>query len=476
MRLIEPKLLHVIPSATLELGVTAGMTIAIVLVLLVLGSLVFHYFSPWYFTPIASNWKGMDDTIQLTFWITGLAFVAVNLFVAYCIVRFRNKPGVRAAYQPENKKLEWWLIGITTVGVAAMLAPGLIIWGNFVTVPSDAAVVEAVGQQWHWQYRLPGKDGKLGIVNAKNINDGNPFGMSQDDPNGRDDILVSSQELHLQLGKPVKILLRSIDVLHNFAVPQFRAKMDLVPGMMTYVWITPTRTGTFDLLCNELCGVGHFAMRGKIVVEEEAAYRVWLAKQKTFADHLAKASGDVVLGKSMYAACAACHGAQAEGNALLKAPKLTGLGDWYLQRQLNYFKQGVRGANDKDVAGKVMAPMASMLVDDAAIAHVSAYIMSLPDAAAPTTVKGNASQGKSLFDSTCSVCHGPSGQGVRLMHAPRLKGMSDWYLATQLKNFKQGFRGAHAKDEYGPQMALMASILRDDQAINDLVAYINLLP
>jgi len=95
------------------------MTIAIVLVLLVLGSLIFHYLSPWYFTPIAPNWKGMDETIELTFWITGLAFVAVNLFVAYCIIKFRAKQGVRAAYEPENKKLEWWLIGVTSLGVAA---------------------------------------------------------------------------------------------------------------------------------------------------------------------------------------------------------------------------------------------------------------------------------------------------------------------------------------------------------------------
>jgi cytochrome c oxidase subunit 2 len=155
---------------------------------------------------------------------------------------------------------------------------------------------------------------------------------------------------------------------------------------------------------------------------------------------------------------------------------LAGQGEWYLERQLSYFKHGIRGTNDRDVFGKVMAPMASLLVDDAAIANVSAFITSLPDKAAPNTVKGNASNGKSLFVSTCSTCHGQNGQGARLMQAPKLQGMSDWYMATQLKNFKQGFRGAHAKDEYGPQMALMAAILKDEQAINDLVAYINVLP
>jgi cytochrome c oxidase subunit 2 len=161
---------------------------------------------------------------------------------------------------------------------------------------------------------------------------------------------------------------------------------------------------------------------------------------------------------------------------LLHAPKLAGQGDWYLQRQLGYFKHGIRGSNDRDEFGKLMAPMASMLVDDAAIANVSAFIMSLPDTVAPTTVKGNASNGKTLYVSTCAACHGQSGQGVRLMQAPKLKGVNDWYLATQLKNFKQGSRGGHPMDEYGPQMALMASILKDEQAINDLVAYINVLP
>ena len=452
------------------------MIIAIVLFFLVVGSLLFHYLSPWYFTPIASNWVAIDDTIQLTFWITGFVFVVINLFVAYCLIRFRARPGRRAAYHPENKKLEWWLIGITTAGIAAMLAPGLSIWASYVTVPREAMVVEAIGQQWHWQYRLPGKDGKLGLVDAKNINDDNPFGMNRKDPNGQDDILVPSQELHRPLGKPVKILLRSIDVLHNFTVPQVRAKMDLVPGSVTYIWITPTKVGSFDLLCNELCGVGHFAMRGKIVVEEQADYQAWLDKQQIYTQQIATPAGDLIIGKQLYASCVACHGAAAEGNAMVHAPKLTGQGKWYLQHQLANFKQGIRGSNEKDVNGKVMAAMSMTLSDKAAIANVSAYINSLPDKAAQATVKGNAKKGKLLFDSTCSVCHGAAGQGVKLMHAPRLKGMNDWYLITQLNNFKQGYRGAHAKDNFGPQMVQMASILTAEQAVQDIVAYINLLP
>jgi cytochrome c oxidase subunit 2 len=100
--------------------------------------------------------------------------------------------------------------------------------------------------------------------------------------------VIQADDLHLLVGKPVKILLRSIDVLHSFYVPEFRAKMDLVPGMVSYVWFTPTRTGTFELLCAELCGSAHYAMRTKVVVDEESEYQAWLRKQKTFAQLTAR--------------------------------------------------------------------------------------------------------------------------------------------------------------------------------------------
>jgi len=123
------------------------MAIAVVLVLLVIGSLIFHFASPWWFTPIASNWTTMDDTVVLTFWVTGIVFVLVNLFLAWVVWKYRHRGGQKATYDPENKKLEWWLTIVTSVGVAAMLAPGLFVWGKFVNVPKDAAIVEAIGQR-----------------------------------------------------------------------------------------------------------------------------------------------------------------------------------------------------------------------------------------------------------------------------------------------------------------------------------------
>jgi len=213
------------------------------------------------------------------------------LFTAYCVVRYKYKPDARAEYRPENHKLEWWLTGLTTVGVAGMLIPGLFVWNQFVSVPHDATEVEVVAKQWNWSYRLPGKDGKLGTSNVRLISDSNPFGVDPKDANGQDDLLIEGENLHLPIDKPVKVLIRSIDVLHDFYVPEFRAKMDSVPGAVTHFWLTPTRTGTFDILCFELCGVGHYAMKSKVVVEADAAYNSWLGKLKTFKQATAEANG-----------------------------------------------------------------------------------------------------------------------------------------------------------------------------------------
>jgi cytochrome c oxidase subunit 2 len=260
-----------------------AMPTALILVLVALGSVLFHIFSPWWWTPIASNWRYIDDTIIITFWITGGVFTAILLFMAYCVFRFRHQPRRRAAYEPENKKLEWWLTIVTAVGVGAMLTPGLFVWAQFVTVPEGASEAEAIGQQWQWSFRLPGEDGRLGKSDTQYISSDNPLGLNPNDRDARDDVVIEGEDLHLPLSKPVKLLLRSIDVVHSFYVPEFRTKMDLLPGMVTYVWFIPTRTGTFEILCAELCGTGHFGMRGKVVVQEESEYQAWLRKQKTFA-------------------------------------------------------------------------------------------------------------------------------------------------------------------------------------------------
>jgi cytochrome c oxidase subunit 2 len=450
------------------------MVLAIALVVLVLGSLLFHLWSPWYYTPLASNWKMVDDLTTTTVLVTGIVFIIVNLFVAYCVLRFRNRQGSQAAYEPENHKLEVWLSVLTAIGVAGLLTPGLFAWAKIVDVPKDAQVVEALGRQWNWMFRFPGKDGVLGATDARFVSDSNPFGIDPNDPNGQDDVLVASPELHLPVGVPRKVLLRSIDVLHDFTVPQFRVKMNLVPGLVTHYWFTPTRVGSFDLNCQELCGIGHFTMHGKIVVDEDAAFQSWLASYPTFAQASAPVTGDASAGAALFAVCSACHGQQAEGNAALHAPKLSGQAAWYLTRQLQNFKGGRRGTNDKDIFGHTMAPMAATLVDDAAVRNVVAYIETLPDQPAAPTLTANIGHGRSLY-ANCAVCHGAAGHGIWATNAPRLAGMSDWYVSTQLDNFRQGIRGRHPDDLYGMQMSSIASMLTDEHEVSDLAGFVNSL-
>ena len=451
------------------------MVFAIVLLVLVFGTVLFHFLSPWYFTPIASNWSAMDDTVTLTFIVTGIGFVAVNGFIAYGVIKFRNKEGRRAEYEPESVKMESWLTGLTTVGVAAMLAPGLFIWADVVTPPDDALEVEVLARQWNWSYRLPGDDGKLGAVDVSHTSADNPLGIDPTDPFGKDDVIVYDPVLHLEVDQPVTFLLRSTDVLHNFTVPQFRVKMDFVPGQVSYIWAEPNKVGSYDLLCEELCGVGHYAMRGRVVVEDTETYTRWVADQPTFAETQTALSSDLVAGQAAYAVCGSCHGANAEGNAAMHAPRLAGMDSEYMKRQLRHFKRGVRGTHEDDVWGQTMAPMAMTLADASAIENVVAYINTLPGAELTDTIAGDPANSAALYQSTCAQCHGGDGRGVWTVNAPALTDLDDWYMAEQLQKFRAGIRGRHSDDLYGLQMGLLSNTLVDDEAVTDMVAYINTL-
>lgn len=450
------------------------MAITLIILLLIIGSVVFHFTSVWWFTPLASHWSAIDTTIDITIWITGFVFIAVNLFLAYAIFRYRHKPDSRASYQPENKKLEGWLLLATSVGIAVMLAPGLYVWGQFVSPPDDALEIEAIGQQWHWRFRLPGADGQLGKADIRASSERNPLGLDLSDPAVTDDIIIDSNQLVLELDQPVKLLLRSNDVLHNFAVPQFRVKMDLVPGTVSYVWFVPTLEGQFDILCEELCGIGHFAMRGRVVVKSTEDYQQWLAQQQSYKQFQTQLTGDPELGKPHYMVCATCHGAAGEGNVSLKAPALAGQPGWYLKRQLKAYQQGLRGTAEGDLFGGQMIAMAKMVEDKQVLNNLLAYIDSLPS---PTVANasGDRHKGQRVYRN-CSYCHGVDGEGIYAMNAPKLTNLEPEYLARQLDYFKQRVRGYHPKDFYGQQMSLMAQSLHSQQDIDDVVAYINSLP
>ncbi|MGI9286362.1 MAG: c-type cytochrome [Pseudomonadales bacterium] len=178
-------------------------------------------------------------------------------------------------------------------------------------------------------------------------------------------------------------------------------------------------------------------------------------------------------GQALYGPCAACHGAKGEGNTELKGPALAGQEVSYLQRQLQHFKSGVRGADPKDTLGAQMRGMAATLVDEQAINDVSAYIAALP--AIPTTdkPKGDLRNGNNQYQAACGACHGGKAEGNPLLNAPRLNILGASYIKTQYQNFQQGIRGQHPDDRFGKQMAMMADSLPGDKDLVDVIAFMH---
>ncbi|MFT4814679.1 MAG: cytochrome c553 [Pseudohongiellaceae bacterium] len=171
--------------------------------------------------------------------------------------------------------------------------------------------------------------------------------------------------------------------------------------------------------------------------------------------------------------CTTCHGVEGIGNIAIEAPRLAGMEAWYLKRQLENFRAGIRGAHAEDVQGIAMRPMAAKLSDES-IADIVDWVGEWDYVPAPITVDGNVNQGRTAFQS-CAACHGANAQGNEALGAPALVGQNDWYMVTQLRNFRAGFRGAHQEDTYGSQMLTMSKTLSDDQAVINVVSYINTL-
>ena len=170
--------------------------------------------------------------------------------------------------------------------------------------------------------------------------------------------------------------------------------------------------------------------------------------------------------------CAVCHGVELRGNVLLDAPNLSVLPPWYVQRQLEGYKSGLRApAGSPDLLGREMQPMAAALDADG-IRAATAYVASVPKYAPPPSVDGDAARGEGLYR-TCIACHGERGQGNESLSSPPLAGQSDWYLVRQLENYRSGVRGSVPGDLWGIQMRAAAAVLQSDADVRDLVAYIN---
>ncbi len=177
-------------------------------------------------------------------------------------------------------------------------------------------------------------------------------------------------------------------------------------------------------------------------------------------------------GKDLYRLCATCHGKDGSGDRSVGAPAIAGMAQWYVEAQLEKFRSGMRGTHFDDIAGMRMRPMSLTLMREGDVPAVSAYVAGLPPIAPPSALTGgDAANGKTLY-TPCIACHGADGSGNQALFGAPLANVSDWYLLTQLENFRAGIRGSKSGDQSGAMMRPMALTLADEQAMKDVIAHI----
>jgi cytochrome c oxidase subunit 2 len=257
----------------------SGVALAALIFILIVASLYLFIAQPYWFPRLASEHGGRIDGLFMTVLVvTGVAFVLVQGALGFFIARYGESGGERAAYWHDNPKAEAFLLITTAVILTILVFYGQRVWASiyFADEPANATIVQVTGEQFAWNFHYAGPDGQFGRTDTKLITGANFIGLDRSDPAGKDDILVQNQ-MHVPVGKPVRVRLRSKDVIHSFFLPNFRLKQDAVPGMGIEVWFTPTRAGQYEIACAELCGLGHYRMRAFLTVDEsQDAFNRWL--------------------------------------------------------------------------------------------------------------------------------------------------------------------------------------------------------
>ena len=220
----------------------------------------------------------IDSMLEMLHWFMLILFVGWGSFYAYTLWRFQRKKSPRANYVGTTShlptKLEGGVLVLEIVLLMAFAAP---IWANrvdqFPTGP-DVTHLRAVGQQFLWNFQYAGPDGKFGRRDIKLVSASNQLGLDRNDPDAADN-LATSGEMHLPVNKPCVVDVMSKDVIHDFCIPNMRVAQDAIPGSVIPLWFIPIKTGTYEIVCAQLCGNGHSAMRATLVVESEADYKKW---------------------------------------------------------------------------------------------------------------------------------------------------------------------------------------------------------
>lgn len=224
----------------------------------------------------------IDNVVVLLHWLMLVLFVGWGLFFIYTLFRFRrganpvaNYHGIKAGW---SKSLEAAVLLVEVVILVFFSIPAYNARVAAFPAESDATVVRVVGEQFSWNVHYPGPDGKFGKTDIRLVTPENPLGLDRKDPDAKDDLMTVNQ-LHLPVDKPVIVHLSSKDVIHSFGLPQMRVKQDAVPGIVHNVWFTPTKTGEWEINCSQLCGLGHYRMRGFYTIHTQADYEAWLKNE-----------------------------------------------------------------------------------------------------------------------------------------------------------------------------------------------------
>ena len=223
----------------------------------------------------------LDRITALVHVLMAVVFVGWSIYFVYVLVRFRQRRHPTADHGGARGHWSTWTeVGVAAVEVLLLAAFSIPAWASRVNPPADnALVVRVVAQQFSWTVHYPGPDGDFGRVDAALLSAENPAGLDRASMHAADDV-VSINEMHVPLGRPVIVQLSARDVIHSFGVPAMRVKQDAIPGMVTPVWFTPTLEGKFDIACSQLCGLAHYRMRGVITVERADDFARWLAAQR----------------------------------------------------------------------------------------------------------------------------------------------------------------------------------------------------
>jgi cytochrome c oxidase subunit 2 len=257
-----------------------GPILALIIWLISLATVVVFAGHYWWFPELISEQgKAIDRQFAVTFAIVGIAFFLAQLGLGYCLWRYREGRSGQVTYTHGSSRLEI-LWTILTAGVFISLAvSGQRVWAelHLTPPPADAVQIEVTGQQFAWNIRYPGPDGIFGRTDPKWVDDtgGNALGLDDKDPAAKDDIVTVNQ-MAVPVDRPVRVVLRSKDVTHSFFVPWMRFKQDAVPGMGIMVHFTANKTGKYEIVCAELCGMLHWQMRGFLTVMSDQDFQNWL--------------------------------------------------------------------------------------------------------------------------------------------------------------------------------------------------------